>query len=111
MAKDRVHVKLESEMGSEEAYFKEQDQKLIKSLREKTAAETSAKYINEHKNHCFRCGTPSLVEVERGDVNIDICVNENCGAVHLDPGELEKILKDRKSISAVRNSVFALFRK
>lgn len=111
MAKDLLRVKIESEVGTEEVYFKEQDQKLIKELRANTEKEANDKYRADHKNHCFRCGTASLVEVERGDVKIDICVNQNCGAVHLDPGELEQILKDKKSISSVRNSVFAIFKK
>jgi hypothetical protein len=104
-------VKVQSDRGSEEAYFREQDQKIIKDLREKSAQESTAKYCEEYRNHCFRCGTKSLVEVDRGDVKVDICVNENCGAVHLDPGELEAILKDKRAISALRKSVFAVFMK
>jgi len=111
MAKDRILVEIQSEVGKEEAYFKDQDQKTIKNLREKAAQEATAKYCEEHKNHCFRCGTESLVEVNRSDLKIDICVNENCGAVHLDPGELEQILKDEKVISVIRKSVFAVFIK
>ena len=111
MAKDRILVKIQSEMGSEETYFREQDQKKIKELRENAAQEATAKYCEEHKNHCFRCGTKSLVEVDRGDVKVDICVNENCGAVHLDPGELEQILKDKRAISVIRKSVFSVFIK
>lgn len=111
MHKDRKFVKIQSEMGNEEAYFKEQDQKILKELREKAGREASEKYCAEHKNHCFRCGTKSLVEVQQGDVRIDICVNENCGAVHLDPGELEQILKDKRAITVIRKTVFAVFKK
>ncbi len=111
MAKDRVVVKIEPKAGSEEAYFKEQEQKQIKELREKASNEANDRYREEHKNHCFRCGTESLVEVDRGDIKIDICVNENCGALHLDPGELEEILKDKEAILGIRKSVFSIFRK
>ena len=111
MAEDRVVVKIKSEMGSDEAYFKEQDQKLIKKLRESSVEESTGKYCEEHKNHCFRCGTKSIVEVDRGDIKIDICVNKNCGAVHLDPGELEQILRDDKAIGIIRKSLFAVFNK
>ena len=111
MPKDRVLVKIETEMGSEDAYFKERDEKIIKERREKAAREADTKYRNEHKNHCFRCGTASLVEVDRGDVKVDLCVNKDCGAVHLDPGELEIILKDKKAISSIRKSLFAVFKK
>jgi len=111
MAKDRISMKIHPKEGSEEAYFKEQDQKKLRDLREKTAQEATAKYREEHKGHCFRCGTQSLVEVERGDVKLDICVNENCGAIHLDPGELEQILKNKGIISSIRASVFGVFSK
>ena len=111
MAEDRVVVKIKSEMGSDDAYFKEQDQELIKKLRASAVEEATAKYCDEHKNHCFRCGTKSIVEVDRGDIKIDICVNKNCGAVHLDPGELEQILKDEKAIAIIRKSLFAVFKK
>jgi len=111
MAENRISIKIQPQKGSEEAYFIEQDQKIIKELRERTSREATEKYCQEHKNHCFRCGTKSLVEVDRGDVKVDICVNENCGAIHLDPGELEQILKDRRAISIIRKSVFAVLTK
>ncbi len=110
MAEGRTRVKIQSGVGVEEAFFKEQDEKLIKELRDKSDKEKDEKYCEEHKYHCFRCGTKSLVEVERGDTKIDICVNKNCGAVHLDPGELEKILKDEKSITLIRKTVFSIFK-
>ncbi len=109
MSKGRLSVKIESKAGSEEAYFQEQGQKQIKELRETVANKASEKYCEEHKYHCFRCGTESLVQVDRGDIKIDICVNENCGAVHLDPGELEEILKNDKVILGIRKSVLSIF--
>ena len=84
---------------------------ILKEFRLKAAQETTRKYCEEHKYHCFRCGAKSLAEIERGDVKIDICVNESCGAVHLDPGELEKIIKDQKSISSIRNTFLSVFKK
>jgi hypothetical protein len=107
----RSSVKVRPKRGSEEAYFIEKDQKIIKDLRERAATEATTKYCEEHKNHCFRCGTESLVEVDRGDVKVDICVNEDCGAIHLDPGELEQILKEKGVIPAIRKSVFGVFTK
>jgi hypothetical protein len=111
MAKGRVNVRIQAEMGPEELFFKKEDEKIVRELREKTIKEADDKYREEHMNHCFRCGTKSLVEVDRGDVKIDICVNENCGAIHLDPGELERILKDEKAISIIRKSVLSIFTK
>ena len=110
MSKDRVLLKVKGEMGDEELYFKEQEQNQIKNLREKSAEEANEKYCEEHKDHCFRCGTRSLVEVDRGDVKIDICVNKDCGAMHLDPGELEAIMKDQKSIITVSKAIFNVFK-
>jgi len=110
MSENLLRIKIQPEMGSEEAYFKEKEQKMIKDLREKAGEEASARYSEEHKHHCFRCGTKSLVEIDRGDMKVDICVNDNCGAVHLDPGELEQILKDKKGILIIRKSLFAIFK-
>jgi hypothetical protein len=110
MSKDRVLLKIKGEMGDEELFFKEQEQNQIKNLREKSAKEANEKYCEEHKDHCFRCGTRSLVEVDREDVKIDICVNQDCGAVHLDPGELEAIIKDQKSIISVSKAIFNVFK-
>ncbi|MFC1890870.1 zf-TFIIB domain-containing protein [Thermodesulfobacteriota bacterium] len=110
MAKDRVYVKIQSTQDNEELFFKEQEQKLIRELGEKAAKESDQKYREDHDYHCFRCGTKSLVEVDRGDIKVDICVNENCGAVHLDPGELEEILKDKATIIRMRKSIMAIFK-
>ena len=110
MAKDRVYVKIQSTQDNEELFFMEQEQKLIKELCEKAAKEADKNYCEDHEYHCFRCGTKSLVEVNRGDIKIDICVNKNCGAVHLDPGELEEILKDKEAIIGIRKSIMSIFK-
>ncbi len=110
MSKDRTLLKIKGAIGDEALHFKEQEQNQIKNLREKSAKEANEKYCEEHKDHCFRCGTRSLVEVDRGDVKIDICVNKDCGAVHLDPGEMEAIMKDQKSIITVSKAIFNVFK-
>ncbi len=111
MVEKRIHVKIQPQKGSEHAFFAERDQKILKKLRTNSAQEATQKYCEEHKYHCFRCGSMSLAEVERGQVTIDICVNKNCGAIHLDPGELERLIKDQRAISAIRNSVLSVFKK
>ena len=111
MAEKRVSICIQKEVGQDDLYFKEEDEKLLRELRERSEKEANEKYCEEHKGHCFRCGTQSLVEIDRGDVKIDICVNDNCGAVHLDPGELEEIVKDEKAIKNIRKSVFSIFSK
>jgi Zn-finger nucleic acid-binding protein len=51
------------------------------------------------------------VEVAHKNVNIDICVNKGCGSVHLDPGEMEKILEGEKGVfKKVKISVFSVFK-
>ncbi len=110
MAGKHVSVKIEPKKGSESAFFAEQDQKKLRELRKKAKDEATQKYSDEHKYHCFRCGTQSLAEIDEGKVKIDICVNENCGAVHLDPGELKKIIKDQKALSAAKNAFLSVFK-
>jgi hypothetical protein len=99
-----ISVKFLQQKGSEEAHFAERDQQKLRELRKKTAAEATKKYSEEHKYHCFRCGTQSLVK-------IDICVNEDCGAIHLDPGELKEIIKDQRALSAAKNAFLSVFKK
>ena len=111
MTEKRVSVKIQPKKGSEEAFFAEQDQKKLRELRKKTADESTRKYCEEHKYHCFRCGTQSLAEIDEGKVKIDVCVNENCGAVHLDPGELKEIIKDQRALSAAKNAFLSVFKK
>lgn len=111
MTGKRVSVKIQPKKGSEEAFFAAQDQHKLRALRKKAAEESTKKYCEEHKYHCFRCGTQSLAEIDEGKVKIDICVNENCGAVHLDPGELKKIIQDQSALSAAKNSFLSVFRK
>jgi len=107
----RVSVKIHPKKGSEEAFFAEQDQRKLRELREKAAGESTKKYCEEHKYHCFRCGSQSLAEIDEGNVKIDICVNENCGAIHLDPGELKEIIKDQRALSAAKNAFLSVFKK
>jgi len=111
MAGKRVSVKIQPKKGSEEAFFAERDQHKLRELRKKAAEEATQKYCAEHKYHCFRCCTNSLAEIDEGNVKIDICVNENCGAIHLDPGELKNIIKDQGALSAAKNAFLSVFKK
>jgi hypothetical protein len=111
MVGKHVSVKIQPKRGSEEAFFAEQDQKKLRELRKRVTEEATNKYREEHKYHCFRCGTDSLAEIDEGKVKVDICVNENCGALHLDPGELKEILKDQGALSAAKNAFLSVFKK
>lgn len=111
MTDKRVSVKIQPKKGTEEAYFAEQDQNKLRELREKATQEVTNKYREEHKYHCFRCGTQSLVEIDEGNVKIDVCVNKDCGAIHLDPGELQKLVKDQGVLVSARNAFLSVFKK
>jgi len=111
MTAKRVSVKIQPKKGSEEAFFAERDQLKLRELRKNAAEEATQKYSEEHKYHCFRCGSQSLAEIDEGNVKIDICVNENCGAIHLDPGELKEIIKDQRALSAAKNAFLSVFKK
>ena len=106
-----ISVKILQQKGSEDAHFAERDQQKLRELREKAREETTKKYCEEHKYHCFRCGSQSLAEIDEGNVKIDICVNEDCGAIHLDPGELKEIIKDQRALSAAKNAFLSVFKK
>lgn len=97
--------------SEEEIHFQEQEKKKIEKLRAAAAKEADEAYTSSHKNHCFRCGTHSLIEIDYQNVKIDMCVNEGCGAVHLDPGEMEKILEGEKgAFGKVKKSIFSVFK-
>ncbi len=97
MINERIVIKAK-ELSKEDLYFLEQDKKKIQDLRVKAIKESDEAYRQAHQSHCFRCGTPSLIEIDHGTVKLDMCVNAECGAVHLDPGEMEKILEGDKSL-------------
>ena len=102
------HLKLK--VNKEDSYFAQQAQEQIKDLREQSAREANQKYQDEHKYHCFRCGTKSLVEIQKGNVTIDLCVNEKCGALHLDAGELDALFEDQGFVKKARKSIFDVFK-
>jgi hypothetical protein len=111
MSRKPVSVKFQFQKGSEASFFAEKDQKVLRELRERAASEANQKYSEEHKYHCFRCGTQSLAEIDEGNVKVDVCVNENCGALHLDPGELDSIIKDQKALSSAKKAFLSVFKK
>ena len=107
MEKTRIVIKA----SDEDIHFQEQDRLLIEKRRAAAAKEANEAYSSAHKNHCFRCGTHSLIEVDHKNVKIDMCVNEGCGAVHLDPGEMEKILEGEMGVfGKVKYTVFSVFK-
>lgn len=111
MARKQVSVSLlQPKKGSEDAYFAEQDKKMIEKLRADSGKDADQQYREAHKYHCFRCGTQSLAEFDEGNVRVDICINKDCGALHLDPGELQEILDNQQSIKKTRSAFLSLFK-
>ena len=79
-------------MANEEEYFHKQDQeakaKLKAKLDEQQAEADRAARKELHHNKCGKCGSDMDTQVFRG-VEIEVC--PNCGAVLLDPGELQQL--------------------
>jgi hypothetical protein len=82
-----------SDKSSPEAeYFARLDAEKKKKIGEQLAAEKAeadrAERKRLHTGHCGRCGGTLAVKPFRG-IEIDVC--GDCGAVLLDPGELEQV--------------------
>jgi hypothetical protein len=81
-----------SERKLEEEYFHKLDEeakaKLRVELEAKSAEEARAARKALHAGKCGKCGGTMHGKAFRG-IEIDVC--EDCGAVLLDPGELEKV--------------------
>ena len=81
----------------EEDYFKQIDREkkaaLKKKMDEKKAAQAKLARAELHHDHCGKCGGTMSPKMYKG-VEIDIC--GDCGAVLLDPGELEILAGEDK---------------
>lgn len=96
-------------MSDEDEYFHKLDQEAKARLRAKLDAELSQQAAEERKqlhfNKCGKCGSDMDTVAFRG-IEIERC--SNCGAVLLDPGELETLAgQDQTSMF---RSFFDLFR-
>jgi Zn-finger nucleic acid-binding protein len=76
----------------EESFFHKEDEQKLQKLRAKLASEKAGTVASElkalHYLHCGKCGNEMDVQVFKG-IEIDVC--PSCGAVLLDPGELEEL--------------------
>ncbi len=92
----------------EEAYFAQRDQenkqKLAAQLAEEHAVAAAAERKALHGGKCGKCGGALAPQVFRGE-QIDVC--GDCGAVLLDPGELQKLAGEDES--SVLHGLAALF--
>lgn len=84
-----------SERKNEDEYFHRRDAEAIAKLRAdlqaQGVAEDAANLRAAHAGHCGKCGG-NLEERPFKGIDIDVCLS--CGAVLLDPGELQKIATD-----------------
>ena len=77
----------------EEEYFHRTNQEKMAKLKAeheaKGAAEAAAALKATHHLHCGKCGNKMNTSIFKG-IEIEVC--PNCGAVLLDPGELEALV-------------------
>ncbi len=79
-------------MSNEDEYFAkleaEKKARMADLLGRADAVEEAARLKELHFNHCGKCGHAMLTSHYKG-VEIEVC--PDCGAVLLDPGELEQL--------------------
>jgi hypothetical protein len=85
-------------VSDEDEYFKKRDMEAKAKLKakldaQKAEAEKAAR-MELHFLKCGKCGSDMVTQVFRG-IEIERC--GNCGAVLLDPGELEELAGDDQS--------------
>ena len=92
----------------EDVYFAQRDQENKQKLAEKLAGERDVAAAAErkalHGGKCGKCGGELAQQVFRGE-HIDVC--GDCGAVLLDPGELQKLAGEDES--SVLHGLAAIF--
>ena len=97
-----------SERKSEDEYFKrieaEQKAKLKAKMDAENAEQSKEDRKTLHWNKCGKCGADMDTKVFRG-IEIELC--PECGAVLLDPGELQQLAGEDNS--AVFSSFFSMF--
>ncbi|MFT4975710.1 MAG: Zn-finger nucleic acid-binding protein [Myxococcota bacterium] len=96
----------------EEEFFHRQDQEKLRQLREAAAEQKAEEHEAAlkalHYFHCGKCGHQMKTQVFRG-LDIEIC--SHCGAVLLDPGELEELVGEDKGSIARNLAAFFHFTK
>ncbi len=92
----------------EDAYFAQRDQENTQKLAEKLVQERAVAAAAErkalHGGKCGKCGGELAQQVFRGE-QIDVC--GDCGAVLLDPGELQKLAGEDES--SILHGLAAIF--
>lgn len=97
-----------SERNLEDEYFAKLDAEAKAKLRARLDAEeetmTKEQRRQLHLHKCGKCGAPMDTKTFRG-IEIEVC--PECGAVLLDPGELEELAG--KDSTGVFTSFFTMF--
>ena len=97
-------------MSLEEEYFQKLESEAKARLKNKLEEDLSRLEVEErkklHYHKCGKCGTEMDTEAFRG-IEIEIC--PNCGAVLLDPGELQQLAGEDQT--GVFSSFFSMFGK
>lgn len=99
-------------LDPEAEYFARDNREKEKALAAKLAVELAEKEKAERKAlHAARCGKCGGALKARGFKGVEIDVCEDCGAVLLDPGELEQLAgRDESGVLDALASFFS-FRK
>lgn len=104
---------MSSKADQEEDYFARLDREKLAEMREKLEAEQAQQARDaraaQHRGHCGRCGGTFQTQLFKG-VEIDLC--PDCGAVLLDPGELEQLAgKDEAGVLSTLGELFSFTRR
>ena len=88
----------------EEEYFHRTDQEKMAKLKAEQEAESAATAAAAlkatHLLHCGKCGNKMNTSIFKG-IEIEVC--PHCGAVLLDPGELESLVGRDTTLELVRS--------
>lgn len=87
-----------SERDLEEEYFAKREREKLAALKADLDQEAASRAVEErrelHYHRCGKCGDAMVTKGYRG-VEIEVC--PTCGAVLLDPGELQQLAGEDRS--------------
>ena len=97
----------------EEKFFHDADEAKIQALKQKLEDEKASEADDErkalHHLHCGKCGTKMDTQIFKG-IEIEVC--PSCGAVLLDPGELQELVgEDESGVVKTISEFFSFSRK
>lgn len=104
---------VKDKVDPEDQYFHREDQEKLRKLREQAEADAAKAALEArklaHRHKCGKCGADMDTQLFKG-VEIEIC--KDCGAVLLDPGELERLSgKDPSGTFGILSDLFSFNRR